>query len=154
MHDVIGRHWSHACTSPACACEACSCCTRLTLEHAVLHTACCVLGRWLNCCVAAVIRQCGSCLPTSCQCAYKWCAVLAGVLLCACTPAARQALAKDFTKSTELGVSLTTASSNGSTASRCNTTLERPLGKKYRALVSGVMPQIEVVSSAHNILFI
>ncbi|WIA33609.1 hypothetical protein OEZ86_006733 [Tetradesmus obliquus] len=74
-----------------------------------------------------------------------------GVLLCSCSLAARQKLCRDFSASTELGVlgsrmgdsavQQTTASvgSDSSSSSGAATASERPLGKTYRALVSGTV---------------
>lgn len=80
----------------------------------------------------------------------------AGVLLCSCSLAARQKLCRDFSASTELGVlgsrmgdsavQHTTASvgSDSSSSSGAATASERPLGKTYRALVSGTVQPNEV----------
>jgi hypothetical protein len=99
--------------------------------------------------------------------------VLAGVLLCSCTTSARQKLCRDFSASTELGV---LASRHTNKAGDCNSNpqqpttngegsssdlpgscavtaaAERPLGKTYRALVTGVVQQDEVGSAAHLVL--
>eukprot|EP00882_Tetradesmus_deserticola_P018339 GHRQ01019698.1.p1 GENE.GHRQ01019698.1~~GHRQ01019698.1.p1 ORF type:complete len:307 (+),score=69.96 GHRQ01019698.1:351-1271(+) len=86
-----------------------------------------------------------------------------GVLLCSCTVAARQKLCRDFRASTEMGVRSSThssgtgesegrrqqgaaggCSSGGDSRDDCTAALERPLGKTYRALVSGIVEQDEV----------
>eukprot|EP00882_Tetradesmus_deserticola_P013845 GHRQ01014704.1.p1 GENE.GHRQ01014704.1~~GHRQ01014704.1.p1 ORF type:complete len:395 (+),score=122.07 GHRQ01014704.1:351-1535(+) len=85
-----------------------------------------------------------------------------GVLLCSCTVAARQKLCRDFRASTEMGVRSSThssgtgesegrrqqgaaggCSSGGDSRDDCTAALERPLGKTYRALVSGIVEQDE-----------
>lgn len=67
--------------------------------------------------------------------------LLAGVLLCACTDAARKQLSKDFAAATDMGAAAVTAQS-GVTA--CGDAAQRPLGKQYRALVTGILERDEV----------
>jgi hypothetical protein len=92
---------------------------------------------------------------------------LAGVLLCSCTVTARQKLCRDFSASTELGVlgsrhtnevgacnsdprhaSTTEEGCNSASARTSTAAAERPLGKTYRALVTGIVQQDEVGSAA------
>jgi hypothetical protein len=91
----------------------------------------------------------------------------AGVLLCSCTVSARQKLCRDFSASTELGVlgsrhtnevgACNSTPQHGSTTGEgCSSELaatataaaQRPLGKTYRALVTGIVQQDEVGSAA------
>lgn len=67
------------------------------------------------------------------------------MLLCACTPLARQKLTKDFSTATEMGVaSVAAAVADVQHANSCPGATQRPLGKKYRALVSGLIDTNEV----------
>lgn len=83
-----------------------------------------------------------------CVCAH------AGVLLCACTDAARKQLSKDFCESTDMGAAAAAAVSTAAAAGRQgaamgNSAEQRPLGKQYRALVKGIVQQ-DAVSGAEQ----
>jgi hypothetical protein len=72
----------------------------------------------------------------------------AGVLLCACTEAARKQLSRDFASATDAGAAAVAsqASPTAGAAEQAGGQAEpqRPLGKQYRALVAGLMAQDEV----------
>jgi len=74
-----------------------------------------------------------------------------GVLLCACTDAARKQLSKDFSVATDMGASAVTGQQSKAARRRAAKGVEaeqRPLGKHYRALVTGVIEQDEVSQAA------
>jgi hypothetical protein len=99
------------------------------------------------------------------------CSCTAGVLLCSCTVSARQKLCRDFSASTELGV---LGSRHTNVVEACNSNLQyasttgggcgsgsagtsaaaaqRPLGKTYRALVTGTVQQNEVGSATNLVM--
>lgn len=76
-----------------------------------------------------------------------WLRLSAGVLLCACTQAARRQLCKDFATATDIGtaaVAAVAAEPSQSGGAQVSQVQERPLGKQYRALVTGRVEQDEV----------
>jgi hypothetical protein len=71
----------------------------------------------------------------------------AGVLLCACTEASRKQLSMDFAAATEMGAAAATAGPPNPAAesdASGGTAQQRPMGKQYRASLSGVLDQDEV----------
>lgn len=81
-------------------------------------------------------------------CNAAWCA--AGVLLCACTDAARKQLSKDFAAATNMGAVAVTGQQSAGQAldTTGSSTEQRPLGKQYRALVTGLLQHNQVGQEA------
>lgn len=75
----------------------------------------------------------------------------AGVLLCACTEAARKQLSMDFAAATEMGTAAAVAGPPNAAAADSGTSggtaQQRPMDKQYRALLSGVLERDEVGDS-------
>lgn len=72
----------------------------------------------------------------------------AGVLLCACTEAARKQLSRDFASATDAGAAAVASQASAAAGSAVpqggQAEQQRPLGKQYRALVRGLVVQDEV----------
>jgi hypothetical protein len=81
-------------------------------------------------------------LPPALQC--PWYA--AGVLLCACTEAARKQLSQDFAAATNMGAATVTGQHSAALQGDAEgiSTEQRPLAKHYRALVTGLLKQDQV----------